>query len=120
MLLINNSLILLDRQSTGSPFAGKAFNYLPHNTVILLWFLVLLLAFNLLYCSWVWLRGGPHIFTYAFLFFLGCKAGCKAPCHRWFERHDAHLVVKWIRLSMCLHVSQFGLLMAVLFGIGLL
>ena len=59
---------------------------------------------------------GPHIFTYAFLFFFGCKASY----HRWFERLDGHLVVKWIRLSMFLLLSQFGLLMAVSFNAGLL
>ena len=168
MLLINNSSIWLARQSPGSPLAGQAFNDLPFNTVIVLWFLVVLLAFDLFYCSWVWLRGdryavdttvpvpamrswlmsaialgvlevvmamqtnlwsalgrsplnalaiqGPHVFTYAFLFFLGCKASC----HRWFERLDGHLVVKWIRLSMFLLLSQFGLSMAVSFNAGLL
>lgn len=168
MLLINNSSIWLARQSPGSPLAGQAFNDLPFNTVIVLWFLVVLLAFDLFYCSWVWLRGdryaldttvpvpamrswlmsafalgvlevvmamqtnlwsalgrsplnalaiqGPHVFTYAFLFFLGCKASC----HRWFERLDGHLVVKWIRLSIFLLLSQFGLSMAVSFNAGLL
>ena len=168
MLLINNSSIWLARQSPGSPFAGQAFNDLPFNTVIVLWFLVVLLAFDLFYCSWVWLRGdryavdttvpvpamrswlisaialgvlevvmamqtnlwsvlgrsplnalalqGPHIFTYAFLFFFGCKASY----HRWFERLDGHLVLKWIRLSMFLLLSQFGLSMAVSFNNGLL
>ena len=168
MLLINNSSIWLARQSPGSPFAGQAFNDLPFNTVFVLWFLVVLLAFDLFYCSWVWLRGdryavdttvpvpamrswlisaialgvlevvmamqtnlwsalsrsplnalaiqGPHVFTYAFLFFLGCKASC----HRWFERLDGHLVLKWIRLSMFLLLSQFGLSMAVSFNNGLL
>jgi len=168
MLLINNSSIWLARQSPGSPLAGQAFNDLPFNTVIVLWFLVVLLAFDLFYCSWVWLRGdryevdttvpvpamrswlmsaialgvlevvmamqtnlwsalgrsplnalaiqGPHVFTYAFLFFLGCKASY----HRWFERLDGHLVVKWIRLSIFLLLSQFGLSMAVSFNAGLL
>ena len=168
MLLINNSSIWLARQSPGSPFVGQAFNDLPFNTVIVLWFLVVLLAFDLFYCSWVWLRGdryavdttvpvpamrswlisaialgvlevvmamqtnlwsalsrsplnalaiqGPHVFTYAFLFFLGCKSSC----HRWFERLDGHLVLKWIRLSMFLLLSQFGLSMAVSFNNGLL
>ena len=58
----------------------------------------------------------PHVFTYAFLSSLGCKASC----HRCFERFDGHLVAKWIRLSMFLLVSQFGLLMAVSFNTGLL
>ena len=168
MLLINNSSILLSSWSPGSRWAGQAFNDLPYNTVIVLWFLVVLLAFDLLYCGWVGLRGdryvvdttvpvsamrswlmsaialgvlevvmamqtnlwsalgrsplnalalqGPHIFTYAFLFFFGCKASY----HRWFERLDGHLVVKWIRLSMFLLLSQFGLLMAISFNAGLL
>ena len=59
---------------------------------------------------------GPHVFTYAFLFFLGCKSSC----HRWFERLDGHLVLKWIRLSLFLLLSQFGLSMAVSFNNGLL
>ena len=168
MLLINNSSILLSSWSPGSRWAGQAFNDLPYNTVIVLWFLVVLLAFDFLYCGWVGLRGdryvvdttvpvpamrswlmsaialgvlevvmamqtnlwsalgrsplnalalqGPHIFTYAFLFFFGCKASY----HRWFERLDGHLVVKWIRLSMFLLLSQFGLSMAVSFNAGLL
>ena len=168
MLLINNISILLSSWSPGSRWAGQAFNDLPYNTVIVLWFLVVLLAFDLLYCGWVGLRGdryvvdttvpvpamrswlmsaialgvlevvmamqtnlwsvlgrsplnalalqGPHIFTYAFLFFFGCKASY----HRWFERLDGHLVVKWIRLSMFLLLSQFGLSMAVSFNAGLL
>ena len=168
MLLINNSSILLSSWSPGSRWAGQAFNDLPYNTVIVLWFLVVLLAFDLLYCGWVGLRGdryvvdttvpvpamrswlmsaialgvlevvmamqtnlwsalgrsplnalalqGPHIFTYAFLFFFGCKASY----HSWFERLDGHLVVKWIRLSMFLLLSQFGLSMAVSFNAGLL
>ena len=168
MLLINNSSILLSSWSPGSRWAGQAFNDLPYNTVIVLWFLVVLLAFDLLYCGWVGLRGdryvvdttvpvpamrswlmsaialgvlevvmamqtnlwsalgrsplnalalqGPHIFTYAFLFFIGCKASY----HRWFERLDGYLVVKWIRLSMFLLLSQLGLLMAVSFNAGLL
>ena len=168
MLLINNSSILLSSWSPGSRWAGQAFNDLPYNTVIVLWFLVVLLVFDFLYCGWVGLGGdryvvdttvpvpamrswlmsaialgvlevvmamqtnlwsalgrsplnalalqGPHIFTYAFLFFFGCKASY----HRWFERLDGHLVVKWIRLSMFLLLSQFGLLMAVSFNAGLL
>ena len=39
---------------------------------------------------------GAHIFTYAFMFFLGCKASC----HRWLERLNAHLVVRWFRFSI--------------------
>ena len=168
MLLVNNSSIWLARQSPGSPFAGQAFNDLPFNTVFVLWFLVVLLAFDLLYCSWVWLRGnryavdttvpipamrswlisaialgilevvmamqtnlwsalsrsplnalaiqGPHVFTYAFLFFLGCKASY----HQWFERLDTYLVMKWIRLSLFLLLSVLGLSMALSFNANLI
>ena len=168
MLLVNNSSIWLARQSPGSPFAGQAFNDLPFNTVFVLWFLVVLLAFDLLYCSWVWLRGnryavdttvsipamrswlisaialgilevvmamqtnlwsalsrsplnalaiqGPHVFTYAFLFFLGCKASF----HQWFERLDTYLVMKWIRLSLFLLLSVLGLSMALSFNANLI
>ena len=168
MLLVNNSSIWLARQSPGSPFAGQAFNDLPFNTVFVLWFLVVLLAFDLLYCSWVWLRGnryavdttvpipamrswlisaialgilevvmamqtnlwsalsrsplnalaiqGPHFFTYAFLFFLGCKASF----HQWFERLDTYLVMKWIRLSLFLLLSVLGLSMALSFNANLI
>ena len=48
---------------------------------------------------------GPHIFTYAFLFFLGCKSAS----HQWLERLDAHLVVKWFRLSIFLSLLLLGL-----------
>ena len=59
---------------------------------------------------------GPHIFTYAFLFFLGCKASC----HRWFERLDSRLVMKWFRLSIFLLLGLFGLYMALSFNADLL
>ena len=59
---------------------------------------------------------GPHIFTYAFLFFLGCKASS----HCWLERLDAHLIMKWIRLSMFLLLNQFGLLITLSFNADLL
>ena len=39
---------------------------------------------------------GTHIFTYAFMFFLGCRASC----HRWLERLNSHLVVRWFRFSI--------------------
>jgi len=39
---------------------------------------------------------GMHIFTYAFLFLLGCKASF----HRWLERLNTHLVVRWFRFSI--------------------
>ena len=58
---------------------------------------------------------GMHIFTYAFLFFLGCKASF----HRWFERLDAHLVVKWFRLSVFIMLSFLGLSMALAFNANL-
>ena len=53
---------------------------------------------------------GMHVFTYAFLFFTGCKASF----HHWFERLDPHLVIKWFRLSMFLLLSQFGVSMVLL------
>ena len=164
MLVINNSSILLARQSPGSPFAGIPLSDLPFNTIIVLWFLVVLFVFDLLYCAWVSLRGhrysvdatvavpamrswlisaialgilevvmamqtnlwsvlfrsplnalalqGSHIFTYAFLFFFGCKASF----HGWFERLDTRLILKWTRLSMFLLLSQFGLFMTLSFN----
>lgn len=39
---------------------------------------------------------GTHIFTYTFMFFLGCKASC----HHWLERLNSHLVVRWFRFSI--------------------
>ena len=59
---------------------------------------------------------GPHIFTYAFLFTLGCKASF----HNWLEQLDSHLVVKWFRLSVFLLLSLFGLFMALSFNADLL
>ena len=167
MLLINNSLLLLSRLSPASPFAKLPLSDLPFNTVIVLWFLVVLFAFDLLYCAWVALRGdqyavdtsvstprmrswlisavvlgslevvmttqaelwsalvksplnglgaqGMHIFTYAFLFFVGCKASF----HRWFERLDTHLVVKWFRFSMFLILCFLGLTLTLSFNPGL-
>jgi glucan biosynthesis protein C len=41
---------------------------------------------------------GMHIFTYAFLFFLGSKASF----HQWLERLDHHLVMRWFRFSTAL------------------
>ena len=46
---------------------------------------------------------GMHIFTYAFLFFLGCKASF----HNWLERLNSHLVMRWFRFSIAL---AFGFL----------
>jgi len=57
----------------------------------------------------------PHLFTYAILFFLGCKASF----HNWFERLDTHLVMKWFRLSIFLLLSLFGLSMALSFNADL-
>ena len=168
VLLINNSSILLGRQSPGSPLAAIPLSNPPFNSVIVLWFLVVLFAFDLLYCAWVWLRGdryevdtsipaprmrswlisalvlgslevvmtmqsefwialfrsrlnglgaqGMHVFTYAFLFFLGCKSSF----HNWFERLDSHLVMKWFRFSLFLLLSLFGLSMAFSFNANLL
>ena len=52
---------------------------------------------------------GSHVFTYAFLFFLGCKAAA----HQWLERLDAHLVVRWFRLSVFLSLLMLGICVAV-------
>ena len=153
MLLINNVSVLLGRLSPASPLATLPWRDIPLNHVIVLWFLLVLFAFDLLYCAWVRLRGdrfamdtsvptpklrswlisavvlaflevlmvrqtdlwavlgrspldglgaqGMHVFTYGFLFFLGCKASF----HRWLERLDAHLVVRWFRFSIVLALS---------------
>ena len=55
---------------------------------------------------------GMHLFTYAFLFFLGCKASF----HRWLERLNAHLVVKWFRLSIALALSLLAICLALTFN----
>ena len=153
MLLINNVSVLLGRLSPASPLATLPWRDMPLNHVMVLWFRLVLFAFDLLYCAWVRLRGdrfaidtsvptpklrswlisavvlaflevlmvrqtdlwsvlvrspldglgvqGMHVFTYAFLFFLGCKASF----HRWLERLDAHLVVRWFRFSVVLALS---------------
>ena len=150
LLLINNASWLLGRLSPSSPLAELPSSEIPFNSVMALWFLVVLFVFDLLYCAWVALRGdrfsvdtsvptpqlrswlisavvlailevvmvkqshlwialarsplnglgaqGMHIFTYAFLFFLGCKASF----HRWIERLNTHLVVRWFRFSVAL------------------
>lgn len=168
VFLINNSSILLGRQSPGSPLAAIPLSHPPFNSVIVLWLLVVLFAFDLLYCAWVWLRGdryevdtsiptprmrswlisavvlgflevvmtmqselwstlfrsrlnglgaqGMHIFTYAFLFFLGCKASF----HNWFERLNSHLFMQWLRFSLFLLLSLFRLTMAFSFNADLL
>ena len=167
LLLINNASYLLGRLSPASPLAGLSWNEFPFNRVWVLWFLVVLFGFDLLYCSWVALRGerfavdtsvpvpgmrswvltaavlgilevvmtkqsslwaalirsplnglgaqGMHIFTYAFLFFLGCKASF----HRWFERLDSHLVVKWFRLSVFILLGFLGLALTLSFNANL-
>ena len=150
LVLINNASVLLGRLSPASPYAELSWKALPFNSVMALWFLVVLFVFDLLYCTWVFLRGdqfsvdtsvptpqlhswiisavilgilevvmvgqtdfwvalgrsplnglgaqGMHIFTYAFLFFLGCKASF----HQWLERLDSHLIVRWFRFSLAL------------------
>ena len=55
---------------------------------------------------------GMHIFTYAFLFFLGCKASF----HHWFERLDSHLVMQWFRLSVFLLLSFLSLYLTLSFN----
>ena len=168
ILLINNGSILLSKSSPTSPYVEIPWSSLPINTVGVLWFLLVLFAFDLIYCSWTALRGdryeidatvpaptmyswvisavvlglievamttqtelwtaliksplvglgaqGMHIFTYGFLFFLGCKASF----HKWFEQLDAHLVMKWVRLSTFLLLSQFGLSMTLSYNADLL
>lgn len=51
---------------------------------------------------------GMHIFTYAFLFFLGCKASF----HRWLERLNTHLVVRWFRISAALSLGLLAICLA--------
>ena len=58
---------------------------------------------------------GMHVFTYAFLFFLGCKASF----HHWFERLDAHLVMKWFRLSVFLLLFCLGFSLTLSFNTNL-
>ena len=55
---------------------------------------------------------GMHLFTYAFLFFLGCKASF----HRWLERLNAHLVVRWFRLSIALALGLLAICLALTFN----
>ena len=164
LLLINSSSWLLGRLSPGSATADMPWRDLPFNQLGVLWFLVVLFAFDLLYCGWVQLRGdrfgidtsvptpqlrswlmsavviaiievvmvtqtqfwaavarwplgglevqGPHIFTYLFLFFLGCKASS----HRWLERLDAQLIVRWFRFSFVLALGLLGIYLAFTFN----
>ena len=164
LLLINNASVLLGRLSPSSPLAELSWNTLPFNSIWALWFLVVLFVFDLLYCTWVSLRGnrftvdnsvstpqmrswiisavvlgilevvmlnqkdlwgalirsqlnglgaqGMHIFTYAFLFFLGCKASF----HQWLERLDSHLVVRWFRFSLALALSFLAIALVLTFN----
>ena len=164
LLLINNASVLLGRLSPSSPLAELSWNTLPLNSIGALWFLVVLFVFDLLYCTWVSLRGnrftvdnsvstpqmrswiisavvlgilevvmlnqkdlwgalsrsqlnglgaqGMHIFTYAFLFFLGCKASF----HQWLERLDSHLVVRWFRFSLALALSFLAIALVLTFN----
>ena len=160
--IVNNLSLLNGRISPSSPLELLSLSDIPFNRIGILWFLMVLLVFDLFYCAWVKLRGdcyvvdidspvptmhswvisavvlgcievamsiqtdlwaylrstplnglgfqGMHVLTYAFLFFIGCKASF----HRWFERLDPHLVIKWFRLSMFLLLTQFGVSMVLL------
>ena len=55
---------------------------------------------------------GMHIFTYAFLFFLGCKASF----HRWLDRLDTHLIVRWFRFSVALALCLLAISLALTFN----
>ena len=167
LLLINSSSWLLGRLSPASQTADTPWRDLPFNNLGVLWFLVVLFAFDLIYCTWVKLRGdrfaintsaptprfrswlisavslaiievvmaankelwavvarlplggleaqGSHMFTYAFLFFLGCKASS----HRWLERLDPHLVVRWFRFSIAVALSLLAICLVLAFNGGL-
>ena len=54
---------------------------------------------------------GSHVFTYAFLFFLGCKASS----HRWLEQLDPHLVVRWFRFSIAVALSLLSICIVLAF-----
>ena len=55
---------------------------------------------------------GMHIFTYAFLFFLGCKASF----HHWLERLNTHLVVHWFRFSVALALCLLAISLVLTFN----
>ena len=55
---------------------------------------------------------GSHVFTYAFLFFLGCKASS----HRWLERLNHHLVVRWFRFSIAVALSLLAICLVLAFN----
>ena len=57
---------------------------------------------------------GMHLFTYAFLFFLWCKASF----HHWLERLDSHPVVRSFRFSVVLSLSLFVLCIVCSFAAG--
>ena len=153
LLIINNVSMLLGRLSPSSPLRELSWSTMPLNHLGVLWFLVVLFVFDLLYCTWVAIRGdrlsvdtsvatpkqrswlisavvlaiievvmvmqgdfwaslmrspldglgaqGAHVVTYAFLFFLGCRASA----HRWLEQLDNHLAVRWFRVSIVLALS---------------
>lgn len=167
LLIINNSSVLLSKLSPSSYYAKLSWDNLPLNHIYVLWFLLVLFAFDLLYCGYAALKGerysvdatmptpgmrswlisavvlgfievvmtmqanlwgallrsplnglgaqAANIFTYALLFFLGCKASF----HSWFERLDSHLVIKWFRLAIFLLLSLLGLSMALAFNTDL-
>nr|WP_255359973.1 acyltransferase [Synechococcus sp. MIT S9504] len=55
---------------------------------------------------------GMHVFTYAFLFSLGCKASN----YRWLERLDSHLVIRWFRFSIVLALSLLAICLVLTFN----
>ena len=55
---------------------------------------------------------GMHIFTYAFMFILGCKASF----HCWLERLDPHLIVRWLRYSIALALGLLVICLALTFN----
>ena len=55
---------------------------------------------------------GMHMFTYAFLFVLGCKASF----HRWLEHLDTHLVMRWFRFSCVLALSLLAICLVLTFN----
>ena len=67
LLLLNNASKLLGMLTPSSPLAGLPWNDIPFNRVGVLWFLVVLFAFDLLYCAWVALRGIDSLSIYLFL-----------------------------------------------------
>ena len=164
LLLINNASWLLGGLSPSSPLAELPSSEIPFNSIMALWFLVVLFVFDLLYCAWIALRGdrfsvdtsvsapqlrswlisavvlailevvmvkqshlwialarsplnglgaqGMHIFTYAFMFFLGCKASF----HCWLERLNTHLVVRWFRFSVALVLCLLAISLVLTFN----